>query len=74
MMEESEEEVLRREEMLKLYHSTKEALEIIGDINMHTIATPLPPPIEKDEDQPSNYRPPAPTRYCALFISISRVK
>ena len=64
MMEESEEEVQRREEMLKLYHSTKEALDIIGDINMHTIATPLPPPIEKDDDQPSNYRPPAPTRYC----------
>ena len=61
MMEESEEEVQRREEMLRLYHSTKEALDIIGDINMHTIATPLPPPVEKDDEQFSNYRPSAPS-------------
>lgn len=65
MMEESEEEVLRREEMLRLYHSTKEALDIIGDINMHTTSTPLPPPIEKDDELQSNYRPP--TR-CVFYI------
>ena len=62
-MEESEEETQRREEMLRLYHSSKEALEIIGDINMHTISTPLPPPVEKDDDLSSSYRPPAPSRY-----------
>ena len=60
-MEESEEETLRREEMLRLYHCTKQALDIIGDINMHTVSTPLPPPIEKDDSEPpSSYRgPPA---------------
>ena len=70
MMEESEEEVQRREEMLRLYHSTKEALDIIGDINMHTIATPLPPPVEKDDDQFSNYRPSAPPRYDISCVSL----
>ncbi|XP_028411084.1 dynamin-1-like isoform X2 [Dendronephthya gigantea] len=59
MMEESEEEALRREEMMRLYQSTKEALDIIGDINMHTISTPLPPPIEKDDEPASHYRPQA---------------
>lgn len=59
-MEESEEEVQRREEMLRMYHSTKEALDIIGDINMHTISTPLPPPIENNDNPSSSYRPSAP--------------
>ena len=63
-MEESEEEAQRREEMLRLYHCTKQALEIIGDINMHTNATPLPPPIERDDDnEPPPNTKPAPARY-----------
>lgn len=63
MMEESEEEAQRREEMLRLYQCTKQALDIIGDINMHTISTPLPPPLEKDESEPAaSYRPPPTSR------------
>jgi dynamin 1/3 len=31
MMEESAEEALKREEMLKMYHACKEALRIIGE-------------------------------------------
>lgn len=32
MMEESAEEALKREEMLKMYHACKEALRIIGEL------------------------------------------
>lgn len=32
MMEESAEEAMKREEMLKMYHACKEALRIIGEI------------------------------------------
>ncbi|XP_038063950.1 dynamin-1-like isoform X2 [Patiria miniata] len=49
LMEESQEEAQRREEMLKMYHTTKEALKIIGDINLSTKAVPLPPPVDNDD-------------------------
>merc|ERR1712223_2247367 len=38
MMEESADEALRREEMLRMYHACKEALKIIGDISTATIS------------------------------------
>lgn len=43
MMEESPEEATRREEMLRMYHACKEALQIIGTI-LHTFSclSPLP--------------------------------
>ena len=44
LMEESPEEAQRREEMLRMYQACKEALNIIGDVNMSTVATPPPPP------------------------------
>ena len=47
-MEESPEEATKRDEMLRLYHACKEALQIIGDINMSTVTTPLPPPVKDD--------------------------
>nr|XP_039270525.1 dynamin-1-like isoform X4 [Styela clava] len=46
MMEESAEESERRDTMLRMYHSLKEALQIMGDINMKTVATSLPPPVD----------------------------
>ncbi|XP_072014717.1 dynamin-1-like isoform X3 [Amphiura filiformis] len=49
MMEESVEEAQRREEMLKMYHATKEALKIIGDISMSTMTVPMPPPVDNDD-------------------------
>ena len=49
MMEESAEEAQRRDELLKMYHATKEALSIIGDISMTTTSTPLPPPVDNDD-------------------------
>ncbi|KAF6035991.1 dyn-1 [Bugula neritina] len=48
LMEESEEEVSKREEILKMYHSTKEALKIISDVSTHTVSTSLPPPVTTD--------------------------
>ncbi|XP_071155847.1 dynamin-1-like isoform X7 [Mytilus edulis] len=48
LMEESQEEAQRREELLRMYHATKEALNIIGDINITTNSTPTPPPVDND--------------------------
>lgn len=45
-MEESAEQAQRRDEMLRMYHALREALNIIGDINTTTISTPLPPPVD----------------------------
>ncbi|KAK3567626.1 hypothetical protein QTP86_020272 [Hemibagrus guttatus] len=46
LMDESQEQVQRREEVLRTHHSLKEALAIIGDISTTTITTPLPPPVD----------------------------
>lgn len=48
MMEESPEEERKREEMLRMYHACKEALQIIGDVSMQTSYQPAPPPIKDD--------------------------
>lgn len=48
LMEESPEEAQRREEMLRMYQACKEALTIIGDVNMSTVTTPNPPPVDMD--------------------------
>ena len=47
-MEESPGEQQRREEILRMYHSCREALGIITDITAKTVHTPLPPPIDYD--------------------------
>lgn len=46
MMEESAEEAERRDTILRMYHSLKEAVTIMGDINMKTVSTSLPPPVD----------------------------
>nr|XP_021331658.1 dynamin 1a isoform X2 [Danio rerio] len=46
LMEESAEQAQRRDEMLRMYHALKEALNIIGDISTTTISTSLPPPVD----------------------------
>jgi len=48
MMEESADEALKREEMLRMYHACKEALKIIGDVSTATIGTSAPPPVKND--------------------------
>jgi hypothetical protein len=57
MMEESVEEAQRREEILRMYHAIKDALNIISDVSSNTVTTPIPPPVAFDEDvraSPSN--------------------
>ncbi|XP_023319860.1 dynamin isoform X4 [Eurytemora carolleeae] len=44
MMEESADEAIKREEMLRMYHACKEALKIIGDVSTATIGGPTPAP------------------------------
>ncbi|TTG32363.1 Dynamin-3 [Bagarius yarrelli] len=66
LMDESQEQVLRRDEVLRTYHALKEALAIIGDISTTTITTPLPPPVDSSWLQagPGGSRrspPPSPT-------------
>ncbi|KAK2901505.1 hypothetical protein Q8A67_009620 [Cirrhinus molitorella] len=46
LMDESQEQVQRRDEVLRTHHALKEALAIIGDISTSTISTPLPPPVD----------------------------
>lgn len=48
MMEESADEAQRREEILRMYHATKDALSIIGDVTTSTSSTPVPPPVDDD--------------------------
>jgi len=53
MMEESAEETVRREELLRMYHTTKDALQIIGDVSISTVSTPCPPPVDNEWLEPS---------------------
>ncbi|XP_056336782.1 dynamin 3a isoform X1 [Danio aesculapii] len=46
LMDESPEQTLRREEVLRTHAALKEALNIITDISTTTISTPLPPPVD----------------------------
>ncbi|KAL2076399.1 hypothetical protein ACEWY4_028005 [Coilia grayii] len=46
LMEESQEQAQRRDEMLRMYHALREALSIIGDISTTTISTAMPPPVD----------------------------
>ncbi|XP_053381108.1 dynamin-1-like isoform X2 [Mercenaria mercenaria] len=54
LMEESAEETVRREELLRMYHTTKEALQIIGDVSVSTVSTPVPPPVDNEWLEPSH--------------------
>merc|ERR1712038_1791911 len=59
MMEESADEALKREEMLRQYHACKEAIKIIGDVSMATVSVPAPPPVKSDWiPPPSSTGPP----------------
>ncbi|KAL6482432.1 hypothetical protein MHYP_G00105120 [Metynnis hypsauchen] len=61
-MEESADQAQRRDEMLRMYHALREALNIIGDISTTTISTPLPPPVDdtwlqKESSPPAQHKP-----------------
>merc|ERR1719266_1489814 len=62
MMEESADEAIKREEMLRQYHACKEAIKIIGDVSMATVSVPAPPPVKSDWiPPPSSTGPPKPS-------------
>ena len=48
LMEESQAETTRRTELLRTYNAIKEALQIIGEVNMTTTYAPPPPPLKND--------------------------
>ncbi|VDO01988.1 unnamed protein product [Rodentolepis nana] len=48
LMEESPEEKRRKQDLVTMYNTMKEALNIIADVTTHTITTPVPPPITDD--------------------------
>lgn len=58
MMEESQEAALRREEMIRMYHTCNDALGLIRDVSTKTVHTPLPPPVHHDDDSDSYHPPP----------------
>lgn len=60
LMEESPELAQHREEVLRMYHALKEALSIIGDVNVGTVTTPLPPPVDDSWLQTSSSHSPTP--------------
>lgn len=64
-MEESVEETMRREETLRIYHSTKEALRIIGDVAHDTISDSVSSSASYNSYRPS-YEPPRQTQYDTL--------
>jgi len=47
-MEESADEVTHREDVVRMYHATKEALRVISDVTTSTVSTPAPPPVDND--------------------------
>ncbi|XP_078459410.1 dynamin-1-like isoform X6 [Lampetra planeri] len=63
LMEESAEQAQRRDEVLRMYHTLKDALSIIGDISMSTATTPLPPPVDDTwmQNNAAPRPPPSPT-------------
>ncbi|XP_075038557.1 dynamin-3 isoform X2 [Mixophyes fleayi] len=46
LMEESAEQAQKRDEILRMRHALKDALQIIGDISISTVSTPLPSPVD----------------------------
>ncbi|VDN07603.1 unnamed protein product [Thelazia callipaeda] len=48
LMEESQFEAQKREEMFRMYNACREALRIIGEVNMSTISTDAPPAVSSD--------------------------
>ncbi|XP_037584261.1 dynamin-2 isoform X4 [Cebus imitator] len=62
LMEESADQAQRRDDMLRMYHALKEALNIIGDISTSTVSTPVPPPVDDTWLQSPSSHSPTPQR------------
>lgn len=61
LMEESPAEESRRQDILRTYNAIREALEIIGEVNMKTTYVPPPPPVKNDW-KPAPSMAPVPSR------------
>ncbi|XP_034558380.1 dynamin-3 isoform X2 [Notolabrus celidotus] len=65
LMDESQEQAQRRDEVLRTHQALKEALMIIGDISTSTYTTPMPPPVDtswvRGPDGNRRSPPPSPT-------------
>ncbi|CAF97614.1 unnamed protein product, partial [Tetraodon nigroviridis] len=63
LMDESQEQAQRRDEVLRTHQALKEALAIIGDISTTTVTVPVPPPVDTSWVGGSGRRspPPSPT-------------
>ncbi|KAG8546928.1 hypothetical protein GDO81_029510 [Engystomops pustulosus] len=74
LMEESADQAQRRDEMLRMYHALKEALNIIGDITTSTITTPVPPPVDDGwlQNSTSGHSPTVQRRPAATIMPPSR--
>lgn len=66
LMEESVEETMRREETLRIYHSTKEALRIIGDVARDTLSDSVSATATSYSSSYRSYEPPRQTQYDSL--------
>ncbi|PAA71982.1 hypothetical protein BOX15_Mlig010364g2 [Macrostomum lignano] len=60
LMNESPEEAAKREETLRIYKATKDALKILSEVSAGTSYTPTPPPVRDDWIQPDHHPPPHP--------------
>jgi len=63
LMEESAEEAVKREELLRIYNSTKEALKIIGEVSTMTISIPSASMINSYNYQTDNLSTPINNSY-----------
>ncbi|NXT41657.1 DYN2 protein, partial [Pelecanoides urinatrix] len=73
LMEESADQAQRRDDMLRMYHALKEALNIIGDISTSTVSTPVPPPVDDTWLQTSSgHSPPLQRRPPSIVLPPGR--
>ncbi|KAK4805949.1 hypothetical protein QYF61_022172 [Mycteria americana] len=72
LMEESADQAQRRDDMLRMYHALKEALNIIGDISTSTVSTPVPPPVDDTWLQTSSGHSPPPQRRPSAILPPGR--
>ncbi|XP_063687639.1 dynamin-1-like isoform X5 [Bolinopsis microptera] len=54
MMEESEDEIRRRQELLGMYDACKDALKTISEVTAKTSTAPLPPPVARNNHSHPN--------------------
>jgi len=70
LMEESEDEVKRREDLLGMYDACKNAIQTISEVSSRTTSDPLPPPIISNNT--SSHRSPATSRKVSSDMTTSR--